>query len=237
MQYFEQFNVYWEAIMLDFLQMGVDGREHRPDDSSSSPRPTKSSLASLECPAQFFSVGYHKNVYLLYKQLYRCYVIWGFQRKIVIVPALLMLSTFIVGIAAAVTGPSFIISDLRDLQIAASLAAATNTVITALTGKLESGAIYCIMAILLDIAVSLYKDEIYYIGVSIGEQMINIIPTFTLVYVGLNNTDYTQPKEHIRQVASTHHASSRSAVVRPCEPREVLDIKPQSTEEKDREGV
>jgi hypothetical protein len=111
------------------------------------------------------------------------------------------------------------------------------------------------MAILLDIAVSLYKDEIYYIGVSIGEQMIvspisshltspynlpilqNIIPTFTLVYVGLNNTDYTQPKEHIRQVASTHHASSRSAVVRPCEPREVLDIKPQSTEEKDGECV
>jgi hypothetical protein len=41
----------------------------------------------------------------------------------------------VVGIAAAVTGPSFIISDLRDLQIAASLAAATNTVITALTGK------------------------------------------------------------------------------------------------------
>jgi hypothetical protein len=65
----------------------------------------------------------------------------------------------------------------------------------------------------------------------------NIIPTFTLVYVGLNKTDYTQPKEHIRQVASTHHASSRSAVVRSCEPCEVLDIKPQLNEEKDGECV
>jgi hypothetical protein len=61
----------------------------------------------------------------------------------------------------------------------------------------------------------------------------NIIPTFTLVYVGLNNTDYSQPKEHVRQVPST----SRLAVVRPYQPCEVLDIKPQSAEEKDGECV
>jgi hypothetical protein len=65
----------------------------------------------------------------------------------------------------------------------------------------------------------------------------NIIPTFTLVYVGLKNTDYSQPKDHIHQVPSTDHASSRSAVVRPCQPCEVLDIKPQFTEEKDGEYV
>jgi hypothetical protein len=127
------------------------------------------------------------------------------------------------------------------------------TVYPLTSSRLESGAIYCITAIVLVITSSL-DLEIYAIELSVVQHGIvspisshltsssnlpilqNIIPTFTLVYVGLNNTDY-KPKEHIHQVASTHHASSRSAVVRPCEPREVLDIKPQSTEEKDREGV
>ncbi|KAJ7878440.1 hypothetical protein B0H13DRAFT_1892671 [Mycena leptocephala] len=99
--------------------------------------------------------------------------------------------------------------------------------------RLESGAIYCITAIFLVITASLYDEEIFAIGLSIAQQLINIIPTFTLVYVGLNNTDYSQPKEHVRQVPST----SRLAVVRPYQPCEVLDIKPQSAEEKDGECV
>ncbi|KAJ7797967.1 hypothetical protein B0H13DRAFT_1933897 [Mycena leptocephala] len=144
----------------------------------------------------------------------------GSQRKILLVPALLILSTFVVGIVVSAAA-KFSISTL---QITLSMSVATNLALTALTGKLESGAIYCITAIFLVITASLYEEGIFAIGLSIAQQLINIIPTFTLVYVGLNNTDYSQPKEHAHQVPST----SRSAVVRPCQPCEVLDIKPQS---------
>ncbi|KAJ7854771.1 hypothetical protein B0H13DRAFT_1903516 [Mycena leptocephala] len=156
-------------------------------------------------------------------------VIFFINKKVVIVPALLMLSTFVMGIVGA-TAFGGAVNDVTR-QIIVSLATATNLVLTALTGKLESGAIYCITAIFLVITVSLYDPEIYNTGIGVAQQLINIIPTFTLVYVGLNNTDYSQPKEHIGQVPST----SRSAVVQPCQPWEVLDIKPQLTEEKDGE--
>ncbi|KAJ7933001.1 hypothetical protein B0H13DRAFT_2262973 [Mycena leptocephala] len=219
MQYFERFDVRWEAMMQDFLQMAMAG-----------------SITQAIVQARFVQQTVHSLVLNEHGTrsnfpLYRCYVIWGFQKKIVIVPALLMLSTFVLGIIESAAAKF----SIRDLQITLSLAAATNLVLTALSGKLESGAIYCITAIVLVITSSL-DLEIYAIELSVVQHGINIIPTFTLVYIGLNNTDY-KPKEHIHQVASTHHASSRSAVVRPCEPREVLDIKPQSTEEKDREGV
>ncbi|KAJ7895058.1 hypothetical protein B0H13DRAFT_1885676 [Mycena leptocephala] len=179
--------------------------------------------------------------------LYRCYVIWGFRWKVVIVPALLMLSTFVMGImeVALFSGS---VNDMT--QIGYGLAAAANLVLTALTGKLVqlvgyygSSVQHHMLVLTAHSAVvttrqwELY-ETIYFIGATIAEQLINIIPTFTLVYVGLNNTDYSQPKEqHICQVPSTHYASSRSAVVRPSQPCEVLDIKPQSTEEKDGECI
>ncbi|KAJ7823821.1 hypothetical protein B0H14DRAFT_2825785 [Mycena olivaceomarginata] len=51
---------------------------------------------------------------------------------------------------------------------------------------LESGAIYCIGTIFLAIAV-VFQGDIYHIGISVSQEMLNIIPTFTLVYVGLQN--------------------------------------------------
>ncbi|KAJ7879175.1 hypothetical protein B0H13DRAFT_1892325 [Mycena leptocephala] len=164
-------------------------------------------------------------------------VIFSINKKVVIVPALLMLSAFVMGIMGAAT------FSINDVQITLSLAAAANLVLTALTGKpahsagrilwirraashvgldrtlrsrydtaigiiLESGAIYCITAIFLGIA-SLYDSEIYSIGLSIAHQLINIIPMFTLVYVGLNNIDYSQSKEHIPQVPSNHASDAR----------------------------
>jgi hypothetical protein len=104
------------------------------------------------------------------------------------------------------------------------------------------------------VTVSLNDPGIYDIGSSIAQQLIvspgifrlgglsslpipqNIIPTFTLVYIGLKNTDYSQSKERILQVPS-NHASSRSVAVPPSQPCEVLDIKPQASEEKDGECV
>ncbi|KAF8187928.1 hypothetical protein K438DRAFT_2019442 [Mycena galopus ATCC 62051] len=141
--------------------------------------------------------------------LYRCYVIWGHNKKAIILPALLMLSTFAVGILP----PGTAVSDVR---IPFSLGAATTIVLTALTGGrilwirhaashvaldrkfrsrckraivliLESGAVYCTAAIFLVISAPLNR-EIYSVGYGIGQQVLNIIPTFTLVYVGLDNT-------------------------------------------------
>ncbi|KAJ6530153.1 hypothetical protein B0H19DRAFT_1082559 [Mycena capillaripes] len=52
--------------------------------------------------------------------------------------------------------------------------------------RLESGAIYCIGALIG--AVSIPNQKLYDILYGIGSQAINIIPTFTIVYIGLNNT-------------------------------------------------
>ncbi|KAJ7203230.1 hypothetical protein B0H12DRAFT_1283788 [Mycena haematopus] len=51
---------------------------------------------------------------------------------------------------------------------------------------LESGAIHCILVMLLFVTASLKSIEAYTIELSFGSQLINMVPTFTLVYVGLN---------------------------------------------------
>ncbi|KAJ7882451.1 hypothetical protein B0H13DRAFT_2344658 [Mycena leptocephala] len=123
--------------------------------------------------------------------LYRCYVIWGFRRKVVIVPTLLMLSTFFMGILGTFT-------DVVTRQMIVSLAAATNLVLTALTGNwsdimdparyntaikliIESGAIYCITAIFLVITAALYDEEIYNAGSGIAQQLIVSPGHFSLI--------------------------------------------------------
>ncbi|KAJ7882464.1 hypothetical protein B0H13DRAFT_1890891 [Mycena leptocephala] len=96
------------------------------------------------------------------------------NKKVVIAPALLMLSTFGMGIVGA---PVFD-GAAGMTQITFGLAAATNLVLTALTGKLESGAIYCIGAIFLIITVSLHDSEIYDIGIGITQQLMNASTKF-----------------------------------------------------------
>ncbi|KAJ6530145.1 hypothetical protein B0H19DRAFT_1082552 [Mycena capillaripes] len=75
-------------------------------------------------------------------------------------------------------------------------------VMLVLTTRLESGAIYCVLAILLMITFSL-KAGMYSLVFSIAQQMINIIPTFTLVYIGLTNMAETPlPANALREVRS-----------------------------------
>ncbi|KAJ7871916.1 hypothetical protein B0H13DRAFT_2280347 [Mycena leptocephala] len=178
--------------------------------------------------------------------MYRCYVIWGCQRKILIPPGLLMIATLLASILASPT------TSITNAQIPFGLAAATNLVLTALTAGrilwirrqsshvgrdntyhsrhnraigiiLESGAIYCIAALFLLIAASQNNMEIFSIGFSVEQQLLTIIPTFTLVYVGLKDTVD-------RPTGCTGQAF-------PYPPSQVLDIKPQRTEEKDSESV
>ncbi|KAJ7248847.1 hypothetical protein B0H12DRAFT_1123006 [Mycena haematopus] len=146
--------------------------------------------------------------------LYRCYVIWGCRWKILILPGLFMLSTFVLTVLSVAS-----IGRIVDAQFVYSLMMTTNLILTALTAGrllwirrttscvivenmfrarcnraigmiLESGAIYCIVMIVLLITVS--RDapgvytQLYSIELGFLSQLYNIIPTFTLVYVGLN---------------------------------------------------
>ncbi|KAF7349108.1 hypothetical protein MVEN_01433000 [Mycena venus] len=145
---------------------------------------------------------------------YRCYVVWGHKRKVIIAPAFLMLATLVVGILGSPT------SSLGNAKIPVGLAAASNLVLTVLTAGrimwirrgsvllrldktsysrynkiigliLESGAIHCILLIFMFITASFNEEELFNIGFGIAQQMLNIIPTFTLVYFGFNNTNNT----------------------------------------------
>ncbi|KAJ7798487.1 hypothetical protein B0H14DRAFT_2906542 [Mycena olivaceomarginata] len=142
--------------------------------------------------------------------LYRCYVIWGHHTKIIILPVLFMTSTLVAGILAIMPESHV------DIRIVYGLCAATNLLLTTfIAGRilwvrrlsshvgldntlrsrynvvlkliLESGAIYSVTAILLIITPTL-EPWVYNFVVCIAQQLLNIIPTFTLVYIGLTNT-------------------------------------------------
>ncbi|KAF7340765.1 hypothetical protein MSAN_02105100 [Mycena sanguinolenta] len=146
--------------------------------------------------------------------LYRCYVIWGHRWKILILPALFMFATIAVGVAALCAKTSLIGTKPQFMY---GLVVVTNLVLTSLTAGrllwirrttssvdvtnkfrsrcnraiglvLESGAIYCAAVTLLLVTASFKDPEVYAIEVGFGSQLMNIIPTFTLVYVGLDDT-------------------------------------------------
>ncbi|KAF8146396.1 hypothetical protein K438DRAFT_1869616 [Mycena galopus ATCC 62051] len=181
--------------------------------------------------------------------MYRCYVIWDSQTRPLILPVLLMLSTLVVeilglpGTSGYAEGPTLI------------LAAATNLVITAFTAGrilyiqraashvaldhqirgrytravvmiLESGAINCVVAISLAIT-SFLNGEIFSIASAVGPRVLNIIPTFTLVYIGLSNMQHSPPADEDSRDCfnrpSTRHTPSYS--VRRSSWPVVLDIK------------
>ncbi|KAF7340721.1 hypothetical protein MSAN_02100400 [Mycena sanguinolenta] len=147
--------------------------------------------------------------------LYRCYVIWGSQWRVIVLPASLMVPTFVIAILWG--GPP---TPHADVRIAYTFGAATNLILTASTSGrilwiqhvtsraglrntarkrarvaigviLESGAMYCIGAIFLALSAP-YQSQgsltFHYTAIGIAGQLLNIIPTFTLVYVGLKNT-------------------------------------------------
>ncbi|KAJ6510961.1 hypothetical protein C8R45DRAFT_965752 [Mycena sanguinolenta] len=147
--------------------------------------------------------------------LYRCYVIWGSRWRIIVLPASLMVPTFVIAILWG--GPP---TPLADVRIAYVFGAATNLILTASTSGrilwiqrmtsraglrntarrrarvaigviLESGAMYCVGAIFLALSAP-YQSQgsltFHYTAIGVAGQLLNIVPTFTLVYVGLKNT-------------------------------------------------
>ncbi|KAJ7248859.1 hypothetical protein B0H12DRAFT_1123059 [Mycena haematopus] len=168
--------------------------------------------------------------------LYRCYVIWGFRKKPLILPTLLILAT--INFFTLFDLPACSRDDIERKTSALILGAATNLVLTALTAGrilwihraasyvaldriirrrytraiviiLESGAVYCVVAIILVISTILADDEVGSITFGIAQQLLNIIPTFTLVYIGLTNMGDSRPTD-IEIGSQSFSASSRS---------------------------
>ncbi|KAJ7907409.1 hypothetical protein B0H13DRAFT_1879667 [Mycena leptocephala] len=131
-------------------------------------------------------------------QFYRCYVIWGSQKKVLVLPGALILSTTVMAILG--------MRGFVDLRIGFGLTVATNLALTCLIasifglGKtlrerynramgliLESGAIYCIGAIAMIVTFNDPTGREFIIAAGVAAQLMNVIPTFTLAYIGLNN--------------------------------------------------
>ncbi|KAF8146408.1 hypothetical protein K438DRAFT_1944668 [Mycena galopus ATCC 62051] len=158
----------------------------------------------------FDSAWHFMTVYVSQTLLYRCYVIWECRKKPLILPALLMVSNLVVTITRIKVhtieragGISTIINAATNLALtaltagrilwierAASRVALDNTIRgryrRAVVIILESGAVYFIVAIFLVITGPPGKLS-FGIDLGIAEQLLNIIPTFTLVYIGLKN--------------------------------------------------
>ncbi|KAF7340764.1 MYND-type domain-containing protein [Mycena sanguinolenta] len=195
--------------------------------------------------------------------LYRCYLIWDYRWKILILPGLLMISTFVLGIVGVQSSRGL---SVTKPQIVYALAAATNVVLTALTAGrllwirrtasgasvntrfrarcnralgiiLESGVIYCIAVVSLLVAASFNAHEVYVIELGVVSQLLNIIPTFTLVYVGMDDTADKSHRENNPDAPRFRSTAFRSAAVQRSQFTGVLDIKYGGMESKGDEYV
>ncbi|KAJ7669565.1 hypothetical protein B0H17DRAFT_1086605 [Mycena rosella] len=188
--------------------------------------------------------------------LYRCYVIWGSQKKIIILPGLLMIGTVATGFLSVVS------VSFQDAKITYGLAAATNVVLTALTAgrilwmrrdashipvdktlrprynmairlTLESGVIYCIAAIVLLITsfgaakIGSAAETSNVIGGGFFQSLLNIIPTFTLVYVGRIAADIPEDRNFS---ASSTRIPRRLVGRQTLGPAGLMEIGPKSEE-------
>ncbi|KAF7336385.1 hypothetical protein MVEN_02187100 [Mycena venus] len=149
--------------------------------------------------------------------LYRCYVIWGSQRTVLILPGAFIFTTC--------SFNDFLEVLIIDVRVPYIMAGATNVILMCLTagriwymsrearnvhGKafrrryhtaiamiLESGALYCLVLLLYIISISLVWESdavTVFRGVCNGllGQMINIIPTLIFVRVGMGHCQWIQ---------------------------------------------
>ncbi|KAJ7152539.1 hypothetical protein C8R46DRAFT_1121467 [Mycena filopes] len=141
-------------------------------------------------------------------QLYRCYVIWGSRRKVVVIPAvMLIVATCVTGLAnptrggavkesvALGTATNLYLMILtagriwwirRDAQKVVASKELINRYTTVMAMILESGALYFIPAVLV---IALYPWDVpFEVMEGVGTYLINIIPTLIVVRVGLGRS-------------------------------------------------
>ncbi|KAJ7159523.1 hypothetical protein C8R46DRAFT_1108501 [Mycena filopes] len=140
--------------------------------------------------------------------LYRCYVIWGSRRKVVVIPAvILIVATCVTGLANPTRGgavkESIALGSAtnlylmiltagriwwirRDAQKVVASKELINRYTTVMAMILESGALYFIPAVLV---IALYPWDVpFEVMEGVGTYLINIIPTLIVVRVGLGRS-------------------------------------------------
>ncbi|KAK7028515.1 hypothetical protein R3P38DRAFT_2936897 [Favolaschia claudopus] len=202
--------VAYTAVEIDFLRQVVHS-DITVDDPTKAFSLTKYKLWTSLTTAQgtAFIVNYFVTCCIF---LYRCYVVWGCRLEPIVLPALLSLSTAVIGGITCVASWDSITWE----RTACILAVATNLCLTAFTAGrifwvqrlasalpsldkstsrrynlaitviLESGAIT--LAVTIGMVIGEFLNvQLLAITRGFAQQLMNIIPTFTLVYVGLKN--------------------------------------------------
>ncbi|KAJ7738416.1 hypothetical protein B0H16DRAFT_1694880 [Mycena metata] len=154
--------------------------------------------------------------------VYRCFVIWGSDWRPVIFPGVLMVCTFVTGCVNSV----MLVVPASLVHLPYIFAALTNLVLVALIGGriwwirqdarviarnemwkrygtviamiLESGAVYCVVSVLLAILANDFSGIAFNILQSIARHTVNIVPTLIIVRVGLG--------QNIQDIGKTHPA-------------------------------
>ncbi|KAJ7723082.1 hypothetical protein B0H16DRAFT_1599489 [Mycena metata] len=152
---------------------------------------------------------------LIMPQIYRCFIVWGRNLRIVILPVLMLIVSTVLGYIAVI-GDDYIDTTLRlDARWALGMIFLTNVLLMILTAGriwwirrdaalvldpayirkydtvialiLESGALYCLTIILYLIFVPLHPSETSTVVIrAIMPQVMNIAPTLIIVRVGLD---------------------------------------------------
>ncbi|KAJ7050311.1 hypothetical protein C8F01DRAFT_1179431, partial [Mycena amicta] len=143
--------------------------------------------------------------------IYRCYLIWNNQFRIILLPMLLLAAT-VGSIFPATTGH-------LDLRVAISLGLATNMLLVALTGtylidseqaarrglylaSMQSSVLYAVTALLVLISVSIRDGDnfVYFFAIGATRHIVNIVPILAIVEAGLRSR---QQRIHVIRMPAT----------------------------------
>ncbi|KAF8188238.1 hypothetical protein K438DRAFT_980266 [Mycena galopus ATCC 62051] len=188
--------------------------------------------------------------------LYRCYVIWGRQKKVLIVPGVFILLSFVSGCVASIRDSSvtfaaagYIMAAATNLVLVAFTAgriwitrrdaiyvgtdsALKNRYSTVITTIMESGALYCLITILSAVTNALQYNtiaaDITYDAISSASaQLANILPTLIIVRAGMGYNI----QDRIESLHVPRTTLALSVVERGDSSYGVLDLRPGIEEE------
>ncbi|KAJ7223381.1 hypothetical protein GGX14DRAFT_427424 [Mycena pura] len=140
-----------------------------------------------QAPIKLYRVFSALNAAELIVFIYRCYMLWGSQKKVIVLPGILMLGTVAGRIWQKRREASYL--DVND-----GFKDRYNTVIAII---LESGALYCICAVAVIIGSSILDgyNMLYFVALGMAKQAvvssssysINLVPVLIVVRVGLGH--------------------------------------------------
>ncbi|KAJ7673542.1 hypothetical protein B0H17DRAFT_1183205 [Mycena rosella] len=167
--------------------------------------------------------------------LYRCYIMWGSDKRIVILPGIFMVATVVVGCISAIGWDTLgRIWYIRHEAYIVNGTTFRKRYDTAIAMILESGSIYCVGIILWIISRSLPNQSDsstqIFTGFTEGlvEQGVNIVPTLILVRVGMGHLQWQKnpaPRSQTR-LASERSTLRWAPVIPPTDAsHEVIDLK------------